>query len=126
MSTPEKLLYSKTHEWVEFIDDTTALVGITDHAQSSLGELVFINLPNADAKSTAGEVIFDVESVKAVSDIYSPVTGVVTEVNEAVADAPGLINENPYGSWLVRVSNVSDRVELLDAAAYDEFVKSEQ
>lgn len=118
MNTPEHLLYTKSHEWVLFAEDGTAKVGLTDHAQDALGDIVFVNLPEVGDSLTQGETMGDVESVKAVSDIYSPVTGTVKAVNEALLDAPETINADPYGAWLVEVEDVGDREELLDAAAY--------
>ena len=122
MNIPAELKYSKSHEWVKMLDDTTALVGITDYAQSELGDLVFINLPVAGDPVTKGEAFCDVESVKAVSDVMSPVTGVVAEVNEALLDAPEQLNEAPYEAWIAKISDITDQEELLDAAAYEAFV----
>ena len=116
----ENLKYTKSHEWVSE-EDGIYTVGLTDFAQSELGDLVFVNLPEVDDDATAGEAVCDVESVKAVSDVFSPVTGVVVEVNEELLDAPELINNDPYGAWLVRVGDVSEVEELLDAAAYEAF-----
>ena len=98
MNFPAELLYSKSHEWVKMLDDTTALVGITDFAQDSLGDLVFVNLPMVGDNVNAEEALCDVESVKAVSDVISPVTGVIAEVNEDLLDAPEKLNEDPYGA----------------------------
>ena len=117
MNIPENLLYTKSHEWVA-IDGDTAKVGLTDHAQDALGDLVFVNLPEVGDEVTAGEAMGDVESVKAVSDINSPVTGAVKAVNEALLDTPEAINADPYGAWLVEVESITDKEELLDAAAY--------
>ena len=118
MNTPEHLRYTKSHEWILFADDGTAKVGLTDHAQDALGDLVFVNLPQVGDTLTCGEALGDVESVKAVSDVYSPVSGTVKAVNEDLLDAPGAINADPYGAWLVEVEGISDQEELLDAAAY--------
>ena len=122
---PEELQYSKTHEWVKEEDGLT-LVGISDFAQDSLGDIVFVNLPEAGDEVKAGEAFADVESVKAVSDVFSPVTGIVEEVNEALADDPALVNSDPYGSWFIKVKDVTDKEELLDAAAYEEVCKEEE
>ena len=119
MNTPEHLRYTKSHEWILFADDGTAKVGLTDHAQDALGDLVFVNLPQVGDPVTAGEAFADVESVKAVSDVYSPVSGTVKAVNEDLLDAPESINADPYGAWLVEVEGISDQEELLDAAAYE-------
>lgn len=119
MNTPDHLRYTKSHEWVLFADDGTAKVGLTDHAQDALGDLVFVNLPQVGDALTCGEALGDVESVKAVSDVYSPVTGTVKAVNEDLLDAPEAINADPYGAWLVEVEDITDQEELLDAAAYE-------
>lgn len=121
MEYPSELRYSKTHEWLKSTEKGTVLIGITDYAQHELGDLVFINLPDRDEDVTAGEVICDVESVKAVSDIYSPVTGVIVDVNEELLDEPQLINSAPYESWFIEVGDIEETEELLDAAAYEEF-----
>ena len=116
--TPAELRYTRSHEWVREEDGLT-VVGLTDYAQKALGDIVFVNLPEEGDEVTAGEAFSDVESVKAVSDVFSPVTGIVAEVNEALLDSPALVNEDPYGAWFVRISDVTDTEELLDAAAYD-------
>lgn len=125
MKTPAELKYVKSHEWVRFLDEETALIGITDFAQDALGDLVFVNLPEAGDGVASGEVFADVESVKAVSDVYSPVTGEVAEVNEELLDNPALLNEDPYGAWLVKVGHITDTEELLDAGQYEAFCKEE-
>lgn len=119
MNTPEHLSYTKSHEWVLFAADGSAKVGLTDHAQDALGDLVFVNLPQVGDAITWGEALGDVESVKAVSDVYSPVSGTVKAVNEDLLDTPEAINADPYGAWLVEVEDITDREELLDAAAYE-------
>ena len=119
MNTPDHLRYTKSHEWVLFAGDGTAKVGLTDHAQDALGDLVFVNLPEVGDALTCGEALGDVESVKAVSDVYSPVTGTVKAVNEDLLDTPEAINADPYGAWLVEVEDITDQEELLDAAAYE-------
>lgn len=126
MEFPEELKYSKSHEWVKFLDETTALIGLTDYAQDALGDLVFVNLPEAGDAVTAGEAFADVESVKAVSDVYAPVSGTVAEVNEELLDAPERMNEDPYGAWLIKVEGISGSDELLDAGAYEALCASEQ
>lgn len=118
MEIKQGLLYAKSHEWVEFIDETTAIVGLSDYAQHELGDLVFVNLPQTGDDITVGKMFCDVESVKAVSDVYAPVTGTVSEVNEELLDAPEQINQSPYGAWLAKVENVTGRTELMDADAY--------
>lgn len=126
MTHPEELRYSRSHEWVKKLEDGTVLIGLTDYAQDALGDLVFVNLPEEGDEVTAGEAFADVESVKAVSDVFSPVTGTVAEVNEALLDAPEMLNEDPYGAWLIKVENITDEEELLDAEAYIAFYESEE
>ena len=125
MEVREGLLYSKSHEWVKEEGDV-AVIGLTDFAQSELGDLVFVNLPEEEDEVTVGEAFSDVESVKAVSDVFSPVSGVVTEINEELLDAPESINETPYDAWFVKVGEVKETEELLDADAYKAFVESEE
>ena len=126
MNHPTELKYSKSHEWVKFLDETTALIGLTDYAQSELGDLVFVNLPEAGDEVTGGEAFADVESVKAVSDVFSPVSGTVAEVNEELLDAPEMLNQDPYGAWMSKVENITGTEELLDADAYVKFIESEE
>ena len=126
MREAKDLLYSKSHEWVEMIDDQTAVIGISDFAQDALGELVFVNLPEVGDEVTAGEAFSDVESVKAVSDVISPVSGTIVEVNEELLDAPELINESPYEAWFVKVGEITDKEELLDEEAYNAFCETEK
>ena len=116
-------MYTKSHEWVLFENDTTATVGLSDFAQSELGDLVFVNLPQVGDAVTAGETFADVESVKTVSDVFSPVTGTVAAVNEALNDAPQKINEDAYGAWLAKVENITGKEDLMDAAAYQAFIE---
>lgn len=123
MNFPAELKYARTHEWVKMLDDTTALVGISDFAQDELGDLVFINLPVVGDSVAQGTALCDVESVKAVSDVISPVTGEVAEINEALLDAPETLNQDPYGAWIAKVANITDTEELMDAAAYESFTK---
>ena len=125
MNYPETLRYSKSHEWVKKEGEIT-VIGLTDFAQSELGDLVFVNLPEVGDTVEAGEVFGDVESVKAVSDVYSPVTGEVTEINEELLDSPELINDNAYEAWFIKVKDVSATEELLTAEEYKAFVESEQ
>ena len=125
MNFPAELKYSRDHEWVKMLDDTTALVGISDFAQSELGDLVFVNLPAVGDDVVAGEAACDVESVKAVSDVMSPVSGRIAEVNEALDDAPELLNSDPYGAWIFKVEDITDFAELLDAEDYEAFTKEE-
>ncbi|MCC8127187.1 MAG: glycine cleavage system protein GcvH [Clostridiales bacterium] len=125
MNFPKELRYSKSHEWVK-IEDGIATIGLTDYAQSELGDLVFVNLPEVGDELTAGEALGDVESVKAVSDVYSPVSGTVMEINEELLDHPEQINEAPYEAWFVKVENVTEEEELLDAEAYEAHCASEK
>ncbi len=125
MSTiPAELSYTKSHEWVSE-EDGVYTIGLTDYAQNALGDLVFVNLPQVGDEVVAGEAFADVESVKAVSDVFSPVTGEVVEVNEELLDAPESINEEPYEAWFVRVGEVTEVGELLDADAYAEACEQE-
>ena len=118
MTFPEELKYSRNDEWVKMLDATTALVGITDYAKNEMGGLVFINLPVAGDTVTKGEALCDIESVKAVSDVISPVTGEIAEVNERLEDTPEKLNEDPYGAWIAKVENISDQEALMNAAEY--------
>ena len=121
---PENLKYSKSHEWV-LEEDGVFTIGLTDYAQNALGDIVFIGLPSVGDTVTMGEALGDVESVKAVSDIVCPVTGVVAEVNDDLADAPENLNSDPYGSWIIKVKDITGEEELLDAAAYEAFCAEE-
>ncbi|MBQ6234709.1 MAG: glycine cleavage system protein GcvH [Clostridia bacterium] len=121
MTIKPELQYSKDHEWVKKEDDLL-VIGISDFAQDALGDLVFVNLPEVGDAVTAGEAFGDVESVKAVSDLLSPVSGTVAEINEALLDAPELLNNDPYGAWIIKVADVTATEELLDAAAYEAFI----
>jgi glycine cleavage system H protein len=121
MKHPDNLKYTETHEWIRAEPDGTLTVGITDHAQDALGDLVFIELPELGRKLAAEEACAVVESVKAASDVYAPVAGEVVAVNSAVADAPSDLNKNPYASWLFRIKPAAGAAPagLLDAAAYE-------
>ena len=124
-NVPAELKYTKSHEWVKE-EGGLYVVGLTDFAQDALGEIVFINMPEEGADVASGESFADVESVKAVSDVFSPVSGTVAEVNEGLIDEPALINQEPYEQWLIKVKDVSDTEELMDAAAYEEFCATEE
>lgn len=117
MNYPNELQYTKSHEWVKTQEGVT-WIGISDFAQESLGDVVFINLPAEGDSVSMGEAFGDVESVKAVSDLVSPVTGAVSAVNEALLDAPELLNKDPYGAWIMKVENVTETEALLDADDY--------
>ncbi len=124
MNNPIELKYTKDHEWIKMEGDI-AVIGISDFAQDALGDVVFINLPEVGDAVNAGEAFGDVESVKAVSDVNSPVTGVVCAVNEELVDAPELLNEDPYANWIIKVENITAYEELLEAAAYEAFCAEE-
>ena len=125
MKFPENLLYAKSHEWVQWIDDTTARVGLTDFAQDALGDIVFVNLPEVGTEFAAEDDMGEVESVKSVSNIYAPVSGKCSAVNEELLDAPEKINEDPYGAWVVEFSDAVAGEKLLSAAEYQAFVEEE-
>jgi glycine cleavage system H protein len=120
MNFPKEPLYSKSHEWV-VERDGKARVGLTDYAQRELGDIVFVNLPEVGDQAVKGERIADVESVKAVSDIFSPLSGKVCEINETAADSPETINSDPYGTWLFTLGEITDREELLEADEYRKY-----
>ena len=124
-SVPAELNYTKSHEWVKE-EDGLYVVGLTDFAQEALGDIVFINMPEEGDDVASGEAFADGESVKAGSDVFSPVSGTVAEVNEGLIDEPALINQEPYEQWLIKVKDVSDTEELMDAAAYEEFCATEE
>ncbi len=124
MLFPAEMKYSKDHEWMKE-EDGVVVVGISDFAQDALGDVVFVNLPGEGDEVTAGEAFGDVESVKAVSDLVSPVTGTVCAVNEDLLDEPEQLNKAPYDAWLIKVENVTGTEELLDAAAYEAFCAQE-
>jgi glycine cleavage system H protein len=120
MNVPEQLRYSSDHEWVSR-DGDVVRVGITDYAQDALGDVVFVQVPTVGTSVKAGETFGEVESTKSVSDVYAPVTGTVLDVNEALADAPQALNDDPYGDgWIctIQMSEPAEFEELLDAAAY--------
>lgn len=126
MSYPSNLKYTKEHEWIK-VDGTTGTIGITDHAQQSLGDIVFVELPKPGTAITAGQSFGTVESVKAVSDLFAPVSGTVTEVNGELATSPEKVNSNAHGSWMVKVT-LADPTQvnsLLSSADYEKFVAEE-
>jgi glycine cleavage system H protein len=125
VNVPEDLRYSEDHEWVR-VEDGKARFGITDYAQDALGDVVFVQVPTVGSVVTRGASISEVESTKSVSDVYAPVSGTVVEANDALADAPQTINEDPYGeAWIavVELSDPSELDQLLDAAAYRTLVE---
>jgi glycine cleavage system H protein len=120
MNIPSELKYSKSHEWVRLEADGTVTIGITDHAQDLLGDLVFVELPEVGKELAAEQEAAIVESVKAAADVYAPLAGIVTEVNPTAADAPESVNQDAYAAWLFKMkpANAADLDGLLDAAAY--------
>ena len=126
MAYPTNFRYTREHEWIE-VDGGIGTVGITDYAQASLGDIVYVDAPKVGDTVTAGATFGSVESVKAVSDLFSPVTGTVTAANEELKTAPDKINENPHTTWIIKVklSNPSEIDTLLDAAAYEKYIAEE-
>ena len=117
-STPENLQYTKEHEWV-LADASTYMMGITDYAQSALGDIVYVQLPKIGESVTAGTVCGEVESTKSVSEVFAPVTGVVSAINDSLSSAPELINSDPYGAgWLIKIDITTPPTELLTAGEY--------
>jgi len=126
MAYPATFRFTKEHEWIE-VEGKTGKIGITDYAQNSLGDIVFVEVPKVGSEVKAGKVFGSVESVKAVSDLYSPVSGTVTAVNEELTTAPEKINTDPHASWIVKVdlANNAELDALLDTAAYEKFIAEE-
>jgi glycine cleavage system H protein len=126
MSYPANYRYTREHEWIE-LEGSIGSIGITNYAQNSLGDIVYVDLPKVGDAVTAGATFGSVESVKAVSDLYSPVTGTVTAINEELKSAPDKINEKPHEAWIIKVklANLAEVNALLDAAAYEAFIKEE-
>jgi glycine cleavage system H protein len=127
MAYPANYKYTKEHEWISVDGGNKGTVGITDYAQNSLGEIVFVDLPKVGDKLEAGKIFGSVESVKAVSDLYSPISGTVTEINEALKDAPEKINADANATWMLKldVSDSSELEKLLSAADYEKFISEE-
>ena len=127
MKVLDGLKYSAEHEWIK-IDGNKAYIGITDYAQHSLGDIVFVEIPEVGSELNKGDVLSVVESVKAASDVYAPVSGKVAEVNEELADSPEKINEDPYESWIavIEMSDLSEAAELMDAREYERFCQEEE
>ena len=126
-NVPEDLHYSKDHEWVR-VDGDQAIIGITDYAQNSLGDVVYVELPKVNDDFAANEAFGSVESVKAVSEVFTPVAGTIVKINESLADDPESVNSDPYGAgWMIRIkmSNSSEVDSLLTAAEYEDFTKAE-
>lgn len=126
MNYPKNLFYTKSHEWFEKTGESSGRFGLTDFAQDQLGDIVFVNLPDVGTEATADNTISDVESVKAVSDVFSPASGVVAAVNEALLDSPELVNSAPYDSWFVEFSDITATADLLTADEYESFCKEQQ
>jgi glycine cleavage system H protein len=127
MSYPDHLKYTKDHEWAELVSDTKIRVGITEHAQNSLGDIVYLELPKMGRELKAHETFGVVESIKAVSDLLSPVDGKVTDVNTGLASEPGRINTNPHGEWMLVIESAEAKKQfelLMDASSYSGFVKT--
>ena len=127
MAYPADFKYTKEHEWIK-VEGTTGTIGITDHAQSSLGDIVFVELPKVGAELKAGDSFGTVESVKAVSDLFAPVSGTVTEINAALSTAPEKVNSDAHAAWMVKVKlkDPSELNKLLSAADYEKFVAEEK
>ena len=126
MPYPTNYKYTKEHEWLD-VSSTTGTIGITDYAQNTLGDIVFVELPKVGDKVTGGQTFGSVESVKAVSDLYSPISGTVTAINEELATSPDKVNEDAHHAWMIKVelSDPSQVEKLLDAAAYEAFIAEE-
>ncbi len=123
MAYPEELKYSKSHEWVKENEDGSVLVGITTYAAEELGDVVYVDLPEEEDTYDVGEEFGEAESVKAVAEIISPVSGVIAEVNEALEDEPELLNESPHETWIVRIEDVSETEDLMSASEYEAYLK---
>ena len=125
MDTPDHLLYTKDHEWANF-KDNEVVIGITDYAQSQLGDVIFIEFPEVGVELTMGDAFGEVEAVKAVSELYAPISGTITAVNEELEDSPDIVNSDPYGDgWLLKVisSNPGEKDELMDFLSYEQHVE---
>ncbi len=125
MNIPKELSYTKSHEWVKKLNEDTICIGITDYAQNAMGDIVFVNLPEEGDSVTAGEWLADIESVKSVEDVISPVNGVVVSVNEELTQSPQRINEDAYDAWIVEIANAEIEEELLDADSYKAYCDEE-
>ncbi|MGX6978738.1 glycine cleavage system protein GcvH [Vagococcus elongatus] len=125
MKNPENLKYSKSHEWFKELTETSGQVGLTFFAQEELGDIVYLTLPEEGDEVAQGDVVCDIESVKAVSDIHSPVSGTITKVNEALLDSPELVNEAPFDTWLFEIEEITAKDDLLNAEEYTKFVEEE-
>lgn len=119
----KELKYTKSHEWVDYLEDGIVRIGLTEYAVEELGDLVFIDLPEIDDEVEVEEAFADVESVKAVSEVFSPVTGIITAVNEDLLNHPELINESPLDAWFIEVSEITDEEEMLTKEEYDDLIE---
>lgn len=126
MKVLDELYYLNTHEWVKFVDEHTAIFGISDFAQHALGDIVYISLPAVHDEVVALQSYCDVESVKAVSDVYAPVSGEIIEVNTILEDQPEKLNEDPYANWIIKVKGTFNKANLLTAAQYKEQLSKEE
>lgn len=129
MSIPEDMYFTSTHEWVHVVDEDIVLIGITDHAQHMLGDIVYIELPDTDINIAAGDELGIIESVKTAADFFAPVSGEIIEVNEDAAQSPAMVNKDAYGDgWLVKIKmkDMEELDELLDAQGYHEYVTEEE
>lgn len=129
MSIPEDMYFTSTHEWVQVVDEDIVLIGITDHAQHMLGDIVYIELPDTDIHVAAGDELGVIESVKTAADFFAPVSGEILEVNDDAAQSPAIVNKDAYGDgWLVKVKmkDMEELDELLDAQGYHEYVTEEE
>jgi glycine cleavage system H protein len=126
MAYPADFKYTKEHEWLK-VDGTAGIIGITDHAQNSLGDIVFVELPKVGSEITAGQTFGSVESVKAVSDLYAPVSGTVTEINEALNTTPEEVNKDAHAAWMIKVTlkDPAEVAKLMSAADYETFAAAE-
>lgn len=125
MNVPKNLSYTAEHEWLLFTGDASVRIGITDFAQNALGDIVYINLPIVGDVMSAGASFAEIESVKAVSEVFCPVSGRISAINEALLETPEALNADPYGNWLVEIEAISEKAPLLDAAAYEALCEKE-
>ena len=125
MNTPNKLLFTKEHEWANF-DNEDVIVGITDYAQSQLGDIIFFETPELDSVVRMGDVFGEIEAVKTVSELYAPISGKIVSINDQIENNPEIINSDPYGEgWLIKISplDINEKETLIDHKSYEEFIK---
>ena len=125
MDTPNKLLYTKEHEWANF-DNEDVIVGITDYAQSQLGDIIFFETPELDSVVRMGDIFGEIEAVKTVSELYAPISGKIVSINDQIENNPEIINSDPYGEgWLIKISplDINEKEKLIDYKSYEEFIK---